>query len=145
MSTKDHKERVHRFAEAYNKGRAAAMTAIDESFATNLVFHSGTGDDLHGVKEFKELIGRLLDAFPDGRMTIGDVFFEGDKAAIRFTMTGTNKGAYTGVPPTNKKVTVPTIHINRYAGDKVVEVWQAYDTFGMMQQLGVVPTPRKGK
>jgi predicted ester cyclase len=34
--------------------------------------------------------------------------------------------------------------ISRSAGGKIKEVWQTYDTFGVMQQLGVAPKP-KGK
>ena len=144
MSKTDHKANTKHFVESYNKGRASAMTMIDEFYATDLVFHNATGKDLHGTKEFKQMINGLFDAFPDGRMTLDDVFSEGDKVAVRYTMSGTHKGQYMGVPPTNKKVTVSLTSISRSAGGKIKEVWQTYDTFGVMQQLGVAPKP-KGK
>jgi len=68
---------------------------------------------------------------------------EGDKVAVRVTGTGTNKGAFRGIPPTNKKVTLWMIQIDRIAGGKFVEGWSRYDTFGLMQQLGLIPTPGK--
>ena len=70
---------------------------------------------------------------------------EGDKVAYRWTLTGTHKGEFEGIPPTNKKVTVWAISISRIAGGKIVEDWSRVDTLGLMQQLGVVPTPKKEK
>jgi predicted ester cyclase len=42
-------------------------------------------------------------------------------------------------------VTVWEIQIDRIVGGKFVEGWSRYDTLGLMQQLGVVPTPKKEK
>lgn len=50
-----------------------------------------------------------------------------------------------GIPATNKKVTVRAIAIDRIVGGKFVEEWGMYDTLGLMQQLGAVPTPKKEK
>jgi predicted ester cyclase len=86
-----------------------------------------------------------FDAFPDGHMTIDDLVVEGDKVVARYTLTGTHKGEFMGIPATNKKVTGWVIEIDRVAGGKCVEGWSRMDTLGLMQQLGVVPTPGKGK
>ena len=69
---------------------------------------------------------------------------EGDKVAIRWTMSGTHKGEIEGIPPTGKKMTIWGISIERIVGGKFVETWETYDTMGFMQQLGLVPTPGKG-
>ena len=68
---------------------------------------------------------------------------EGDKAVLRYTITGTHKGAYMGIPPTDKKPTISIIKIDRFSGGKLVEGWYEYDTLSLMQQLGVIPTPKK--
>jgi predicted ester cyclase len=70
---------------------------------------------------------------------------EGDKVVVSVTATGTNKGAFRGVPPTNKEVTVDMVQIDRIAGGKFVEGWSRYDTLGLMRQLGLVPSPGKGR
>jgi predicted ester cyclase len=70
---------------------------------------------------------------------------EGDKAAIRTTWTGTHKGEIKGIPTTNKKVTAWEIEIDRVVDGKIAEVWTRYDTSGLMQQLGLVPTPEQEK
>ena len=143
MSTKDLKALERHFFEEWNKGKAAAMAVIDELCDANLVFHGGVGEEIRGIKEFKKTMGEMYDAFPDNHMTLDDIIIEGDKAAIRYTVTGTHKGAFMGIPPTNKKVTSSAIEIDRIVNGKVVEGWAKMDTLGFMQQLGVVPTPKK--
>jgi predicted ester cyclase len=44
------------------------------------------------------------------------------------------------IPATNKRATVTGVDIERYQNGKVVESWASYDMFGMLQQLGVVPS-----
>ncbi len=90
-------------------------------------------------------MSELYSAFPDIHLTIDDMVAEGDKVAVRITMTGTHKGEFMGIPPTNKKVTIWAINIYRIAGGKIVEELGKADTLGLMQQLGVVPTPKKEK
>ena len=68
---------------------------------------------------------------------------EGDEAVVRHHWTGTYRGEYRGIPPTNKKVTMWGINIGRIAEGKIVERWFRSDTLGLMRQLGVVPMPRK--
>jgi steroid delta-isomerase-like uncharacterized protein len=143
MSTKDLKALERRFYTEWNKGKAATMAVIDETCASNIVFHDPSGMDIRGLKDFKQYMGSMRDAFPDLHATIDDIVAEGDKAVVRYTITGTHKGEMTGIPPTNKKVTVWAISIDRVANGKFVECWERTDTLGMMQQLGVVPTPKK--
>jgi hypothetical protein len=143
MSTKDLKAFERRTYEEANKGKAAVMARIDEAYATNVVFHTETGKDIRGLKDLKPYLSANYDAFPDNHWTLEDMVVEGDKAAVRWTVTGTHKGEFMGIPPTNRKGTIWGIDIIRFAGGKVVEIWTRTDTLGMMQQLGVVPTPKK--
>jgi predicted ester cyclase len=142
LSTKDLKALERHFFEEWNKGKAAAMAVIDETCANNIVWHS-TGDDIRGLNDFKKYMGEFYDAFPDNHFAIDDIFTEGDKVAVRYTITGTHKGKYMGILPTNKKVKLWVIEIDRIVGGKFVEDWIRFDTSSMMQQLGLVPTPAK--
>jgi predicted ester cyclase len=134
MSAKENKELIRRLIEEGNKGKAAAMAVIDRSI------------DMRGdLKDFKQMESEWYDAFPDMHYTIDDMVAEGDKVAARVTMTGTHKGEIMGIPPTNKKVTVSLIFIDRFAGGKIVEDNGIFDALDLMRQLGVVPTPKKEK
>ncbi|MGA3191530.1 MAG: ester cyclase [Candidatus Bathyarchaeia archaeon] len=145
MSAKEIKALERRLYEECNEGKEAALAVIDELYATDIVYHSSTGRDIHGIKDYKQHISEFYSAFPDLHFTIDDMVAEGDKVAVRLTGTGTNKGAFMGIPPTNKKITVWEIQIDRFAGGKFVEGWSRYDTLSLMQQLGLMPTPKKEK
>ena len=145
MSTKEIKALTRRLFEEFNKGKAAAMAIMDELCATNIVYHGAGGEETRGLKDYKQHESEIFSAFPDLHMTIDDIVAEGDKVATRFTMTATHKGEYKGVAPTNKKGTLEAISIDRIVAGKFVEEWTKYDTLGLMQQLGVVPIPKKEK
>jgi steroid delta-isomerase-like uncharacterized protein len=142
VSVKEIKALVHRFFEEWNKGEAAAIAVIDELYATDFVLHS-TGEDNRGLKHYKQSFSEVYNAFPDVHWSIDDMIVEGDKVAVRFTLTGTHQGEFMGRPPTNKKVKMWGIFIHRIVGGKVVEEWYRPDTLGLMQQLGVIPAPKK--
>jgi len=139
MSIKEIKELGRHLVEEWNKGKAAAMAVMDELYAPDVVFHGGTGEDIRGLKGYKQVLSEFFSAFPDVHFTFDDMVVEGDKVATRWTITGTHKGEFRGIPPTNKKVTIWGISIDRIAGGKVVEEWERFDTLGFMQQLGLIP------
>ena len=142
MSAEDVRALVQHLFEEWNKGKAAAVAVTDELCVADVVWHMSMGKEAHGIEEFKQSFGELYDAFPDTQFTIDDIIVEGDKAAIRSTITFTHTGEFMGRPPTNKKVTLWAIEIYQFAGGKIVEAWSRTDTLGMMQQLGVIPTPK---
>ena len=80
-------------------------------------------------------------AFPDLHVTIDDLVAEGEMVAVRATMTGTHQGELMGMPPTGKQVNFQFISIEHLRGGKVVERWEQADMMGMMQQLGMGPSP----
>lgn len=144
MSVEEIKALERRWAEEWNKGKAAAMAIIDELHATDYVSHSSTGDDISSLNDYKQENSDLYSMLPDIQLTIDDMVVEGDKIVTRWTLTGTHTGEHKGIAPTNKKVTVWGISIDRVAGGKFVETWERYDTLGFMQQLSLVPTPGQG-
>jgi hypothetical protein len=68
MSIEEIKALERRWFEEWNKGKAAAMAMIEETCATNVVFHSGTGRDIRGLEDFKQYNSELFSAFPDNHI-----------------------------------------------------------------------------
>jgi len=136
MSVEGNKALTIYFIEEVNKGEAATMEAMDELFSPDFIFHSATGEDM-GLEGLKKHLSESFSAFPDLHFTLDDMVAEGNKVASRFTMSGTHKGGFSGIPPTNRKFEVWAINIIRIVNGKCVEEWERYDTLGMMQQLGL--------
>jgi steroid delta-isomerase-like uncharacterized protein len=123
--------------EVYNRGDLAI---VDELVASDFVIHSPS-EEIHGPAGAKQFVAGLRAAFPDLHVTIEDQMADGDRVATRWTAGGTHTGAFQGIPPTGKQARMTGINIDRIANGKVVECWTNADELGLLQQLGVVPTP----
>jgi len=144
MSVEEHKALVRRWFEEANKGEAAFMAAMDELFATNIVHHGGGGEEIHGLKDFKQWFSAMFfSALSDFHATIEAIVAEGDKVVARVTWSGINTGEFKGISPTNKKVMDWEVLIARIVDGKIAEIWARADTLGEMQQLGLVPIPKE--
>jgi predicted ester cyclase len=81
-------------------------------------------------------------AFPDLELTITEQHDAGDVVVTFWTVSGTQTGPLPGLPATRRHTTVQGVQIDRFSDDQIVEGWRFWDTLGMLQQLGAVPTPR---
>ncbi len=113
---------------------------VDAHVTSDFIGHS-TPQDIHGQEGYKQFFTMLHQSFPDIHFTIEDVIAEADKVVIRWTVRGTHRGEFMGVPATGRSVAMPGMTMGRMANGKVVEGWTNWDTLGLMQQLGVVPEP----
>ncbi len=140
MTTDQNKAIVHRMAEeGLGKNN---WNIVVETFAPNYVDHQPTPPGQpSGLEGFKQFTTSFRAAFPDLRYTIDDEIAEGDKVVQRVTGHGTMKGAFAGMPATNKYATWSEIHISRLKDGKIVEHWATVDQLGMLQQLGHAPMP----
>ncbi len=129
------KELDLRFWREWNGGKDSFIAEVDGMLAADVVFHGWFSSD-YGLREFKENANELFNAFTDLQYTIDDILAEGDKVAVRYTMTGTFKDVFRGRSPTNGKVTLQGIDIHRFADGRIVECWSKADTMGWMRQLG---------
>jgi steroid delta-isomerase-like uncharacterized protein len=124
--------------ELFNRGN---LDVADELFAPDFVYHNPAGEELRGPENVKRYAVMLRAAFPDLHQTIEDQIAEGDKVSYRWTARGTHEGEPMGIAPTGKQVTFTGIAVARLADGKIEEMWENYDALGMLQQLGVVPSP----
>lgn len=132
------KKLVRRVEEAW---AANDLATIDELVAADVVSHDRPPMLPPGLEGAKAAHQASLASFPDRRMTIDDVFGEGDRVAVRTTMRGTNTGGlpWLGVPPNGRSVEIESISIYRVADGKVVEHWGQNDIGTLMMQLGAAP------
>jgi steroid delta-isomerase-like uncharacterized protein len=141
MSTQANEALAHRFhMDIFQQGNFAVA---DEIVAPEFVMHSpGLPPEMQRGPEGAKQFARMLRAgYPDLLVTHDDTISAGEKVVIHWTASGTHTGALLGIPPTGRRMTVTGIDIYRLAEGKLVELWQNWDRLGMLQQLGVLPTP----
>jgi steroid delta-isomerase-like uncharacterized protein len=109
---------------------------VDELHAANFVDHNpaGRGSDNHG---FKEGIVQLYAAFPDFHARIEDIFIDAPqgKAAVRWTATGTHRGAFMGCDPTGRVIQFKCIEIVRIDNGRIAERWGEWNPIELLEQL----------
>jgi steroid delta-isomerase-like uncharacterized protein len=75
-------------------------------------------------------------AFPDLRHEIQEVFATEDRVAVRFVLHGTHTGAFFGMPPTSRTVTVAANVVLQVSDGRVTKLFGVFDEAGLMRQLG---------
>ena len=142
MSAEESKALVRRFVEEFwNEGNTATA---DELMAVDAAIHMPTGElvNFDGLKGFA---GTWRESFPDWHSTVEDLIAEGDRVAERWTGRGTHRGELQGIPPTGKRVEAPGSVFYRIVNGKIVEFRGQLDMMGLMQQLGVTPSPQQAE
>ncbi len=128
-----------RFTEFIN---TASEKLASELIAPDATFHvPGRPEPMRGPAGYLAIIGMMRGGFPDIQWTLEEMVAEGDKVAARFTMRGTHRGAFLGVPPTGKAIAVQAMNIYRLRGGQFVEERGQPDMLGLLQQIGAAPTP----
>jgi steroid delta-isomerase-like uncharacterized protein len=90
-----------------------------------------------GPAAYRRQLERFLVGLPDLKLKIDDTVSEGEKLVVFWTMTGTHRGEFLGVPPTNKRVAFSGITINLIAEGKILESTVIWDGLGLMKQFGI--------
>jgi predicted ester cyclase len=136
MSIEENKAIVRRYwYELWNEKKGHVM---DEIASSDLVLHFPKGQ-AHQPPSLKKWFETALVAFPNVHFTLHDEIAEGDKVVSRWSYVATNTGEFLGRPATQRQVTDLGIDIFRIQNGKIVEMWVAQDSLGLLHELGVLP------
>jgi steroid delta-isomerase-like uncharacterized protein len=125
--------------EIFGEGR---LDLANEIISTDFVGHDpALPEPTRGPEGLRQAAAGYRAAFSDLTCTVDQQVAEGDTVVTRWTARGTHDGDFFGIAPTGKQATVTGISIDRIVDGKVVEDHTNWDTFGLMQQLGVIPAP----
>lgn len=83
----------------------------------------------------------FFSGFPDIRFEILDTVADGDQVAMRFRVTGTHTGEFQGIPASGRGMNVQGMTILHFRNGHIAERWNQFDQMGLMQQLGIIPSP----
>ena len=119
------------FEEVWNDRRE---TAVDELMSARIEGYM-EGGDVHTPGDFKNARRQLLDAFPDLRIKVEDTLEQGNKAAIRWSVTATHRGHGLQIPPTNREVKFRGITWMEFQDGQLVRGWDSWNLGGLRQTL----------
>jgi steroid delta-isomerase-like uncharacterized protein len=119
----------------WNKGDLDSYLLM---YAPSVIIHGIPGVEA-GIESAKKFYRGFHRAFPDTQILVEDLFTRADKLACRFTVSGTHKAEFMGIPATDKFIKFTGITILKFLAGKCTEKWNQADLLGMLQQLGAIP------
>jgi predicted ester cyclase len=128
---------VRRLADTFNDPASVGnyLTLIFRMITT---FHDFPPNQPANKEGFRQFIYLLWKAFPDITITFDDIVIEGNKVACRYNLSGTHKGQFEGLRPTDKQFRVNGMTVFSFRDAKVIERWNVVD---MKSLIEVIPNP----
>ena len=122
------------WSEVWNKGNLQAVADFYHPNAKH-------GDDFT-IDGFQKAVASQLEAFPDLKVTINDIFATGNRVVCEVTYTGTHTGRKMfKQEPLGKAVTVPGMDIFTFENGKCVHHQHVADHLELVMQMGLQLTP----
>jgi len=113
-------------------------TVYQELYAANYSWYLPANNSEKLTREEEAGFVKLLwYSFPDIHWKIEEMIAKGTMVIVRFTVSGTHKEEYQGIPPTNDTFNIGGVWIASIEDGKLVEVREEADALGWMQQLGM--------
>jgi steroid delta-isomerase-like uncharacterized protein len=126
LETEQNKAIVRRFnKEVIEEGNVAAFHEFVSPDVINRTAPPGLPNTGEGMLHM--IMNGLRPAFPDLVVEIQEMIAERDLVVTRKTFHGTHREAFMGIPPSNKKVSLPVIDIIRIKDGKYIEHWGMRD------------------
>jgi predicted ester cyclase len=70
--------------------------------------NQSTAPERHvSLKAFNRFYAIISEAFPDYDLVIENLLAKEDRVMVRYTINGTHKGNFMGMPPTNERIPSP--------------------------------------
>jgi steroid delta-isomerase-like uncharacterized protein len=125
------------FSELLNHGD---FTRVHEILSPDFVFCAPSIPAGLKVAGFRSYVEEMRAAFSNKRFAELDRIVEGNRAAVRFRMTGTQDGPYQGLPALGGSIDVEGCDVILFRDGRIAEVHAYFDLAAVMQKL-LMPPP----
>ena len=111
------------------------MGLVDEVVSEQFTSHDWPAGGPTGPQAFRNYYSAIQKAVPDARYEVDDLIAEGDRVVVRWRLLGTHKGAFRGIAPTGRPITLKGIAIYRVEDGKLMERWVVSDIYGALEEV----------
>lgn len=113
-----------------------ACSVADEILTHEFIFHPPNDtESQHGLERHKQFLVWHHGVAPDQQYIIEDVVADSSRAAVRWSLRGTHRGEFLGIPPTGRQFALTGIDYFQLTDDKIAEFWRSFDIRALIQQL----------
>lgn len=138
--TGEERRAVETFYRAFSEGRPELL---DQAVTLDWQDIPLAPHQAPGREGMKPLIEGFVAAFPDVAITIHEIIGVPGRAAVRAEITGTHKGEWFGIAPTNKTFRMALHEFHAIENGRLTHTWHLEDWFGWLVQVAAWPAPRK--
>ena len=117
----------------------------DETLALELVaddapfFTPASEKPLYGGPGYLSVVKWMRSGFSDVQWRLEEMVAEGNTVAVHWTLTGTHDGAFLGIPPTGKKISVSIMNFYTFNKEgKIINDCAAEGMIGILRGIGAV-------
>ncbi|MGQ0603915.1 MAG: ester cyclase [Anaerolineales bacterium] len=113
---------------------------IRDVYSENYLLHRTHGSDDYGRGDYVAFMLSLLAAFPDGRFSIDQLFWNGDeqtgyRTSMRWSLVGTHEGDGIYGEPTGVRFRLWGLTQHVIKDGKFVEEWTLFNEFALLKRL----------
>lgn len=111
-------------------------TAVQTLVADDHVLHDLGSGRVVGPAALRQHVTDMRAAFPDLSIKIHDVVADGNFVSARWTLEGTHKGSWAGIPGTGKKMFATGMTFMVVKDNKIQETWNSLDLITVTNKPG---------
>jgi len=118
--------------------REGRLDRLGEFWTEDCINHAAPSDEEKGLtalRAYHAQFGTAFSAFSDMQINLQQQVAEADRVVTQIVATVRHTGAFLGIAPTSRTVSLATIRIDRLQGGKIAEHWSVADMAGLVQQL----------
>ncbi|UOE51640.1 ester cyclase [Mucilaginibacter sp. SMC90] len=133
MSKQSNIAAQQKFGEAVNSRN---FKAFNDLVAADSIDHDPAPGQVAGPQGYIDFFTKLSSAFPDMKLAVEQLVADDENVSFAYTLTGTHKGDFNGIPATNKSIEARGMQISKFENGKMIERWGSSDELGILKQIG---------
>jgi steroid delta-isomerase-like uncharacterized protein len=112
------------------------LDLIEEMLSEKIHFRASLGSIVNGRDGFRRYLETVRAAFPDWHHRIDEILALEDRVIVRLTYSGTHKGRFGSIEPTDAEVEYVGAGFFRLSDGRIDEAWIVGDTQEFWRALG---------
>jgi predicted ester cyclase len=113
---------------------AGDLALLDDLVVDDYEDHVALPGQGRGRQGLKHRVAKIRAAFQP-RHKLHEVIVDGDRVAVRWTLSGVHSGEFLGLPPTNKPVEFDGVDIYAMRDGRMAAHWNVVDMFAFYRQV----------
>lgn len=125
-----------RHYELWNQHDADGLTELHAP--DGIVISPMAGGTITGREEIAKVYRHIFQTFTDLRFEQDELLVDGDRVALHTTVTGTDRGGFMNLPPTNRSSRLSIAFFCRLENGRIAHERRIYDYLGLLIQIGTL-------